>query len=99
MTDESRSGATEHGYELGRDERPSVAVVQAVSAVIDRSPLEMDPLSHAINPDALDGVFEPGQGSPGTVTVSFEYGGCTVTVTADEVRVYRSDAVSSSGNG
>lgn len=73
-----------HRYELDHDEPPSMGVVDAVSAVENRPPLDLPPLAEAINPDALARLFAGGAES---IRVSFRYCGYEVTVTSEEVRV------------
>lgn len=76
-------------YEIDPDEPPSEAVVRAVAALTDTSPLDLDPLYHAIDPDHLDEIF--GRATDGTVragsSFTFSFNGCEVTVTDEEIRV------------
>ncbi|ELY54222.1 HalOD1 output domain-containing protein [Natronococcus jeotgali] len=72
------------------DDAPlSVAVAEAVATYRDADPIDLEPLYYAVNPEALERLFEPradGLRSDGSVT--FEYNDCSVTVTADgEIRV------------
>ncbi|AGB39516.1 HalOD1 output domain-containing protein [Natronococcus occultus] len=72
------------------DETPlSVAIANAVATYRDIDATELEPLYYVINPEALERLFAPradGLRSEGSVT--FEYNGCSVTVTADgEIRV------------
>lgn len=72
------------------DEPPSLAVVLAVSAALDADPDQLDPLYDAVDPDALDRIFQ--QGTVGHV--NFEWAGCEVVITGDStVLVTRPDAV------
>ncbi len=69
-------------YEIGADESVSVAVVRAVSAVDGREPCSLPPLSHVIDTDALDVLFDPqsdGHTRRGG-RVSFVYDHCRVTI-------------------
>lgn len=87
-TDPERSDRTRQlSYERDRGESPSEAVIEAVSDHTGTDPLELDPLYHVIDPDALDGVFETAPEDGVDAEVSIRYNGCTVTVTHDEVRV------------
>ncbi|MDG5776531.1 HalOD1 output domain-containing protein [Haloarculaceae archaeon H-GB2-1] len=64
--------------------QPSTAVVLAVAEHVGADPMEMEPLAHAIDPDALDELFEGARGTQldqGSVT--FNYVGHEVTVDAD----------------
>lgn len=67
-----------------RSVRDSEAVTEAVVRVVADekgvSPLELEPLGAAINPDALNALF--GDGSE-DVTVEFAYQGLCVGVTAE----------------
>ncbi|WP_161973232.1 HalOD1 output domain-containing protein [Halostella litorea] len=42
----------------------SVTVVSALSEIDDTDPREMEPLDSYVDPDALDGLFEPRTGNP-----------------------------------
>lgn len=57
--------------------QPSVAIVEAVTAATDRTMVDLPPLSHSIDPDALDTLVTSGQS---VVTVSFQYAGVRVSV-------------------
>lgn len=70
-------------YDRLDDEPLSVTIAQAVAAFCDESVTELDPLHYTINADALERLFEPrSDGLRSSGTVSFEYNGCEVTVTA-----------------
>ena len=63
----------------------SVAVVRAVSAVVETPIADLDPLYEAINPDALNLLYEPrhdGALRRGGGKTSFTFNGCDVTVHA-----------------
>lgn len=81
-------------YEIDTDESPSEAVVRAVAALTNTSPLELDPLYHAVDPDHLDGMF--GGETDATVgaasSFTFAFDGCEVTVTPEEILVREADA-------
>ena len=71
-------------YDRLDDEPLSVTVATAVASVTGRDVTELEPLHYTVNTDALERLFEPrpnGLRSDGTVT--FDYQGCTVTITAD----------------
>lgn len=101
MTDEpSADGGPEDGssnrereltYRIDADERPSVAAVRAVAALLDADPLELEPLYDVIDPDDLDGAVATEHDSSVCATVSFEFDDCEVTVTSTEVHVERSE--------
>lgn len=64
------SGKDSYRYSIGSDESPAVAVIQAIAARENISPAELSPsLYDALDPDALDGLFERSSGDP---TVYFE---------------------------
>lgn len=66
---------------------PSTAVVRAVAAAESVDETELPPLFHAIDPDALDALFESGRREPTAVrstgSVTFRYDGYEVSVAAD----------------
>lgn len=74
--------------ERGADtsESTSTAVVEAIAehAGVDPADLEL-PLYEAIDPDALDALFSPPEGSrrPVSGRISFVYGGYDVEVTGE----------------
>lgn len=57
----------------------SSAVLAAVQSVDGRSPRELDPLAHYVDPDALEALFT-GADEPTPRQFSFEYDGHTVHV-------------------
>lgn len=65
------------------DETPSEAVINAVASLTGDDPLEMDPLSGAIDPDALDGLFQDGEYGGRPPEVQFSFNGCQVLVRGD----------------
>ena len=64
------------------EEREAVteAVIAAVADAEDVSPLELDPLACAIDPDALNALYEDGRDG---VAVEFAYSGYEVDVSRD----------------
>jgi hypothetical protein len=73
-------------YHLAPDERPSEAVVRAVSAVTGRPVVELEPLYAVIDPDALDVLFSSGRVKQ-TGRVSFDWSGCEIVVEDCEIRI------------
>lgn len=62
----------------------SVTVAEAVATVVGADVTELEPLHYAINTDALERLFEPrANGLRTGGSVSFEYCGCIVSVTAN----------------
>lgn len=76
---------TGSSYQVSESQQLSERVVQAVAAADDVDPLELPPLFGAIDPDALDTLFETsiGADSPSDGEVQFGYHGYSITVTAD----------------
>lgn len=60
---------------------PSLRVVDAIAAVTDTDPLELDPLYSVVDPEALDQLFQSNTGLVGSV--EFEYESHTVAVRSD----------------
>lgn len=67
-----------------KNESVTEAVVSAVAEAKKSDPLSLDPLYDAVDPDALDALFESDRVAPGDSQrrVSFTYCGCEVTVTS-----------------
>ena len=74
-------------YDIDRNELPSEAVVRAVAAVTNTSPLDLDPLRDAIDPDTLNRALERTGTTGVEIELAFRFGGCEVTATSDEVRI------------
>ena len=77
MTDETVARS------IGAGESATQAVVETVAAVRNEQPNKMEPLQRYVDADALDTLIE----GDGDVQLQFEYDGCDVAVTGDEVRV------------
>lgn len=69
-------------YEITDTESVSGAVVCAVSAITGREPSSLPLLADALDPDALDALFDTRpNGEPRTGGhLSFMYGGCRITL-------------------
>jgi len=64
------------------DQSPSTAIVEAIGAITDTDPIELDPLGDWIDVDHLDGLFDSSSHSErGHVSVSFSYAGYRISVT------------------
>jgi hypothetical protein len=75
-------------FDHGQFERPTTAVAEAVAAATDREPTGLPPLYEVIDSDALDALFSRERMDDGrNVSVSFEYAGVEVVVSADGVEV------------
>lgn len=75
-----------HRFPITDDMTPSRATYLAVAQVRDCDPLDLPPLGEAIDPDALDALLNSPTDSE-VPSSTFEYAGCSVTVTAKEVCV------------
>lgn len=78
-----------HNVGLGGDEvEPAVSVVNAVAAKVDKDPLELPPMYHAIDPDVLTDIFAGTGDSNRAESVQFTYLGYLITVFSDgEVKI------------
>jgi hypothetical protein len=85
MTTTPRDSAADYRYPIPDDENPCHVTVLAVAAALDRDALDLPPLAGTIDPDALDGLVGASP-EPRRLSVTFEYAGCVVTVTPDDVR-------------
>lgn len=77
----------EHDPETGAyharfDSSPATAVVEAIAAISDADPSELDPLYATVDGDALDQLlsFPAPPGRSGDLSVTFRYQGYAVTV-------------------
>lgn len=70
-------------------ESVSESVISAVADATGSDPVAMPPLYNAINPDALDALFQPATAAPkrGDRTLTFTYNDHRVTVSSDGVLV------------
>lgn len=69
-----------------------LSIIEAVAAA-DRADVgELPPLSDAIDPDALNALFDPSGDRPAPTRISFPYAGHDVTITADGSVILDSDA-------
>lgn len=103
--DRSVTGRSERGtregkcrrYSIGEGETPSEAVTYALMDSSTDVPLERRrPLYEVVDPDALDNLFRPNEGSVNDDVVgrvTFTYGGYDVTVRADGEILLREDNV------
>jgi len=63
-----------------RREPVSSTVLAAIQSVDDRSPRDLDPLTHYVDPDALEALFAGSADESTPRQFSFEYDGYTVHV-------------------
>lgn len=76
------SGVSTMSSDRTRDEHVSQAIVEAVADAEDVDPTELEiPLYAAVDPDALDALFRPG--NHGVVRMQFSYHGYRITVHGD----------------
>lgn len=88
--DVPQSGTASFARSFDSAEPPSEAVVDAVAAVTGERPVDLPPLYHAVDPDALDAVFEGRERRPGTTVrrITFEYADLEISVRGDrQVRI------------
>lgn len=79
---ESPAADTHHAtYDDSTDESLLDVVVGAIATVNDCDPLEVDPLYHAIDPEALEALFASGPEGPRYGVVTFTVDGLVVSVT------------------
>lgn len=65
-------------------EPPSSIIVNELSDTIGVDPMEMPPLYHSVDPDALDTLLTTAASNDDhAVTVSFEHEGHSVTISSD----------------
>ncbi|RQG94010.1 HalOD1 output domain-containing protein [Natrarchaeobius chitinivorans] len=71
------------------DDQPTAAIVTAVASLVERDPLELTPLYDAIDPDALESLFDHAcRADDASHQVWFTYEGFDVGVCSDgEVRI------------
>lgn len=75
-------------YERGDNEPYSIAVVRAIAACRNTTPLELDPLHDVIDFQSLDNMFEnASESTRPSCSFIFSYDGYEVTVTHDEISV------------
>lgn len=70
-------------FRWAEDEEPILTIVETVASVNNADPVELEPLSHVVDTDALSSVFAPTVSTDrGPGRFRFEYEGCHVQVTA-----------------
>ncbi|MDQ2051827.1 HalOD1 output domain-containing protein [Natronolimnohabitans sp. A-GB9] len=63
------------------NDSPSLSVIEALADELETDPVELEPLYHFVDPEALDQLFQ--EGTHGDVRVEFVYGDHTVAVQGD----------------
>ena len=86
-TPSDRSESAVRTVQLPTDESTSMAVVLAIADVLGRDPLELEPLSAQLDPEALDTLVAEAAGDHTDLSISFSFAGCAVVVTPTQVRI------------
>lgn len=74
------------------EESVSHVVVSAVADLLDSEPQSIEPLYHAVDPDALDSLFDPDAPERIPTRVTFTHCDCDVAVSSEgTVRVSNPD--------
>jgi hypothetical protein len=76
-----------HSVRLDADEPVATSVVHAVASALGRQPLDLEPLSTQVDPEALETLLGGPIGEREGLTVSFRFAGCTVAVTPTRIDV------------
>lgn len=80
----SRSGARRVTFDATDDRSPAAAITRAVVTEVGVDPSELEPLGSSIDPEALEGLFDSLETTPGAVaTVSFPYAGYWVSIDSE----------------
>lgn len=87
--DEHDDTADVYHYDRDTMESCSDVVVGAVADALERSPLDLEPLYHRVDPEALDNLVDRSLGSTGSenLSVRFYFAGCRIAATPVNVRV------------
>ncbi|WP_436924217.1 HalOD1 output domain-containing protein [Halosimplex amylolyticum] len=67
------------------EENPTIvlSILEAVAAADRTDTFELPPLSDAVDPDALNALFDPSGRQPAPTRFTFPYAGHEVTITSD----------------
>ena len=68
----------------------TMVVIHAIADTLGCSPLELDPLSTQVDPEALNSLINGPVGRRDQLTVSFTFAGLSVAVTRTQIRLYPS---------
>lgn len=86
------------GYSPDEPNQPALTIIDAISEVTGVDPVDLDPLSDAIDFDAVNALFgrhsvrgmlkrSADESELSDLQVVFEYAGCVVSVTDDRISV------------
>lgn len=94
---DGQTAAETHRYDRDTAEPCSHVVVNAVADALDLSPLDLEPLYHHVDPEALDALVDRSLGASvaENTSVGFDFADCRVEVSPVAVRVVTDEVVSS----
>lgn len=73
-------------HDWNKSDEISSTIVDAVAAIVGKEPTKLQPLYHAIDPDAFDQLlqsFLPTDNGTDVAQVEFSFNGCDVSVQSD----------------
>lgn len=76
-----------HSVRLDADEPVAMSIVYAVANALQRQPLDLEPLSTQVDPEALETLLNGPIGQRQELSVSFSFAECTVVVTPTRIYV------------
>lgn len=83
-------------YRASEDNQPMLAIVKAVSWFKDVGVTDLEPLNNVVNIELVNELFGEGSGDfyrtssdSRPIDLRFQYEGCLVTVTDDEIQIER----------
>jgi len=76
-----------HVHDLDGQELPTDAIFQSIATVEDVSPLDLEPLSSAVDPDSLNEMYT----KPSNSQTMFCYHGYRIIVSNDTIAVFDTD--------
>jgi hypothetical protein len=76
-----------HTVRLNADEPVAMSIVYAVADTLRRQPLDLEPLSTQVDPEALETLLNGPIGQREELTVSFSFADCMVTLTPTRIHV------------